>query len=112
MLNGGWGAAKALAKFGATPAVVGIVGVGAFGALAAGANSFSVVVIVCLLLGAHVYGQERNRAWLREDKKSEYSRTFDGEGREIIKRVGRRRAENAEREQPTLFPDAKEKSDE
>ena len=107
MFSGAWDSMKGLAKLGPAPAVVGVVAISAFAGMAAGANGFWVFLIVVSLLIAFLYHQERERAWARDDRKDEYNRILEGEGRDTLKRLSRRRDENAEKEQPTLFPEMK-----
>lgn len=108
LLDEGWKAVKALAKHGPTPAVVAAIAIGAFGALIAKADPLAVVAIVFALLLAYIWGQERTAGWVRDKLKAEYDAVHGSNAEDVRRRLAKRRAENAQREQPTLFPEDKE----
>jgi hypothetical protein len=104
LLGEGWKAVKALAKHGPTPAVVGVIAVGAFGALALKADPLSVVVVAFLVIVTYIWGQEREAKWRRDKLKAEYDAIAQGSAEDIRRRLGRRRTQNQQKEQPSLFP--------
>jgi hypothetical protein len=59
--------ASVLKSFGPTPVLTILIGLGAFAALSAGANAIAVCFVAFLVIGGHLWGQERKFVWRQRE---------------------------------------------